>query len=85
VVEAVLKVVGLTWRVYWKNGWNKFDLFVVIASLFDLIVSFLESQFLKVLRVFRVQKLLRLLRISRMIKLVKGLKVRLPGVQNTIS
>jgi len=81
VVEAVLKVVGLTWRVYWKNGWNKFDLFVVIASLFDLIVSFLESQFLKVLRVFRVQKLLRLLRISRMIKLVKGLK----GVRSLFS
>ena len=54
--------------------WNKFDFFIVVASLLDIALSFFESSFSQFVVIFRVQKMLRLLRISRMIKLVKSLK-----------
>jgi hypothetical protein len=39
VVEFALKVVGLGWRNYWKNPWNKFDLLLLITGLTDMFVT----------------------------------------------
>ena len=36
VVEAVVKVTGLGWRNYWRNGWNKFDFFLIVMSIIDV-------------------------------------------------
>ena len=75
-LEAVLKITGQGWQVYIRNIWNKFDFFIVVAGIFDVVLSFFENSFTKVVIIFRIQKILRLLRITRMIKLVKGLKAR---------
>ena len=75
-LEAVLKITGQGWQVYIRNLWNKFDFFIVVVGVFDVVLSSFESSFTKVVNIFQIQKILRLLRISRMIKLIKGLKAR---------
>ena len=49
-LEAILKLIayGLS---YFKNTWNKFDFVVVISSLLDVMLSFLDANQIKFLRV----------------------------------
>jgi hypothetical protein len=44
IVEAILKLIAFG-KSYFKNGWNKFDFFVVVASIFDVLLKFLERVF----------------------------------------
>ena len=34
--EVVLKITGLSWKVYIKDNFNKFDLMIVIISIIEL-------------------------------------------------
>jgi len=40
--EAVLKLVAFG-SSYFKNGWNKFDFFVVVSSIFDVVLDNLDT------------------------------------------
>jgi hypothetical protein len=34
-----VQVVGLGWRNYWKNMWNKFDCILLVTGLVDMAVT----------------------------------------------
>jgi hypothetical protein len=51
ILEAVLKIICLN-KYYFMNGWNVFDLVIVVASIVDLGVE--NVQGLSVLRTFRL-------------------------------
>jgi UDP-N-acetylglucosamine enolpyruvyl transferase len=36
IVEAGIKITGLGWRSYWRNGWNKFDFFLILMAIVDI-------------------------------------------------
>jgi hypothetical protein len=38
-VLLLLQLGGLGWEGYWKNGWNKFDLLLLVSSVMDMIVA----------------------------------------------
>lgn len=69
IIEACLKLVAFG-RSYFNNAWNKFDFFVVVSSILDLLMSFIGDdsmgmlamgpQLARVLRVLRVTRILRL-------------------------
>lgn len=66
IIEAILKLIayGIS---YFYNSWNKFDFFVVAASILDLILELLGGQsggFLNVTRVMRVLRVTRILRLA---------------------
>ena len=69
---------------YFKNSWNKFDFFVVVASFFDIIMGELSSTGLKFLRVApQLARVLRVLRVSRLFRLIgkaKGLQALLQTI-----
>ena len=68
--EAVLKL--LVYRQsYFQTAWNKFDFFVVAASLFDLGLEFVDAEDMKNLPIGNVAKVLRVLRVSRVLRLAK--------------
>lgn len=50
VCEATLKLIafGLT---YFKNSWNLFDFCIVMASLVDISMNFMNAATMKVLKV----------------------------------
>lgn len=61
ILDCFVKIVGLGWRSYWADPWNKFDL-VLTCSLF---IGFLVQVFadhaglMIILRPFRVLRLLK--------------------------
>ena len=69
-IEAVLKLFVFH-AAYFHTGWNKFDFFVVVASLFDIAMKFVpqggDSQFLQV--VPQLARVFRMLRVSRVLRL----------------
>ena len=72
IVEMALKLFGLGWKSYWKDGWNVLDGCIVIISFAELIIlSFITTDvgahpvvisFLRILRILRVLRMLRLMR-----------------------
>ena len=38
-MEATLKLIALSPKGYFSVGWNKFDFFVVLTSILDIILS----------------------------------------------
>lgn len=70
LVEGILKFIafGLS---YFNNSWNKFDFFIVAASIFDVILELSPTSsgggaesFLK------IAKVLRILRVARVVRLM---------------
>lgn len=43
MMEAVVKITGFGWNFYSKSGWNKFDFFLVCASVMDLVMTIVGS------------------------------------------
>ena len=70
LIEAVFKAIAFG-STYFNNSWNKFDFFVVSASLFDVALEFMNFEaggFLsvgpKIARVMRVLRVTRILRLA---------------------
>lgn len=55
---------------YLKLGWNKFDFFVVVSSIFDLLLETLDTKSMEFLTVApQLARVMRVLRVTRIIKL----------------
>lgn len=75
ILEMVLKLLALGPKGYWFNGWNKFDAFVVTASIADLLMDSLGSEMGSFLRVGpQLARVLRVLRVTRLFRLAKSLQ-----------
>lgn len=75
MLELILKLISFGFKGYWMNGWNQFDLFVVCASVFDIIMNNLGGSASKALRVGpQIARVVRVFRVSRLLKLVKSFK-----------
>ncbi len=59
-----------------QDGWNKFDVFLVVTAIIDLIITTAQMNFIRVLRVLRTQKLLRFFRIAQNGRMGKAAQVR---------
>jgi hypothetical protein len=68
--ETVLKLLAYGWS-YFHTSWNKFDFFVVAASLFDLGLEFIDAEDMKDLPIGNVARVLRVMRVSRVLRLAK--------------
>ena len=69
IIEACLKLTAFG-SSYFDNGWNKFDFFVVVSSLFDIALGFLENNSLEWLSVGpQLARVMRVLRVTRVLRL----------------
>ena len=73
--EFVVKILAYNVSGYFDRGWNRFDFFVVFASIVDIIVGNIgiDHYFLQKFQIIKILKVLRVLRILRLVKVVKGL------------
>ena len=55
-VEAAMKMMAMSPKYYFQEGWNIFDFIIVALSLFELVVA-TETSGLSVLRSFRLVRL----------------------------
>ena len=72
--ECFLKLIGLGPKAYFHVGWNRFDFFVVIASILDIIIGSIDGIDAAFLKSFQIIRVLRVMRITRALRLVKSLK-----------
>jgi len=80
--ELVLKHLGLGFKRFWRSDWNKFDAFVVFASILDIIMDFAQQSFMKYIKVApQIARVFRVMRVTRLFKLVKSLE----GLQKMIN
>lgn len=77
LLEAIVKMNEIGVKNYFKNGWNKFDFFLVIISLPSLLMHLLpipDTSLLLILRLFRLIRLVRFFTfIPNMNKIMMGL------------
>ena len=74
IAECLLKLLAYGPKGYFHSGWNKFDFFVVVASIVDLIVASIDGIDAAFLKSFQIIRVLRVLRVTRVLRLVKALK-----------
>ena len=63
-VEVIILMIAMAPRTYLEDPWNRFDLAIVVAGFFELVVP-RDAPWIAVLRTFRIM---------RLFKIVKGLK-----------
>lgn len=74
ILEALIKIIGLSPATYFRSSWNKFDFVVVMTSLVDLIMTFFLGSSITFLRVGpQLARIMRVLRVSRLIRILKSL------------
>ena len=74
ICECILKLVAFGIEGYFHTGWNRFDFFVVIASIADLVIQNIDGIDAAFLKSFQIIRVLRVLRVTRVLRLVKSLK-----------
>jgi len=62
-------------NAYLRSGWNKIDIFLVVISTIDVIISLTARSSHKIFGILRVFRLLRTLRPLRVISRAPGLKL----------
>ncbi len=88
VLECILKLSAYGIRGYFYYGWNKFDFFVVVASIADIVIANIDgidAAFLKSFQIIRVLRVLRVTRVLRLVKALKGLEKLLQTLRWSIS
>ena len=88
VLECILKLIAYGLSGYFYYGWNKFDFFVVVASIADIIIANIDgidAAFLKSFQIIRVLRVLRVTRVLRLVKALKGLEKLLQTLSWSIS
>jgi hypothetical protein len=88
VLECLLKITAYGISGYFYYGWNKFDFFVVVASIADIVIANIDgidAAFLKSFQIIRVLRVLRVTRVLRLIKALKGLEKLLQTLRWSIS
>jgi hypothetical protein len=82
LAECILKLLVYGWS-YFQENWNKFDFFVVCASLIDLGLEFMGDE-MEGLPIGNIAKILRVLRVLRVVRLASRSK-DLQALLQTIS
>jgi len=87
VIEAILKLLAMGVRMYFSDNWNKLDFFIILASIPDLMSTFLEfgsvSKFVMVFRLFRIGRMFKLVRKIKGLRMMfNTLIASLPAVFN---
>ncbi|CAG9314126.1 unnamed protein product [Blepharisma stoltei] len=71
IAEGAVKITGMGY-LYFYDGWNRFDFFVIIASIIDLIFTYIITSGIPLLKTApQLIRTIRVLRVTRVIRLVK--------------
>ena len=95
VLEAVVKIAGLSFQGYLADWWNVFDFGVVLVSAVDIVADswaildeshVLQPTFLRILRLLRILRTMRAIKSSRGLRtLLTTLFTSLPALANVLS
>jgi hypothetical protein len=89
VLETLVNITALTWKVYWKNGWHRLDFTITTLGVLELIImvssASQQAGFVTVFRTARFFRLFKLLKSSPGLRsLVDTFITALPGMMNIL-
>lgn len=83
LAEAVMKLIALGPRQYFREKWNIFDFLLVMGSIPSLVPSLTEVEVSSIVRIFRVARFLRIARsASGLRRQFETLLLSLPSLAN---
>lgn len=86
-IEAILKIIGLGFRTYFRDSWNTFDFGIIIVSAVSIVLYFTITMKIKnavtMIRAFRILRVVRLIKRAKSLNLIfNTFIVSLPALSN---
>lgn len=74
IAEAIIKLIGFGPKIYFSEGWNKFDFTIIVGSFISIFISANTSLEIRgtitIMRSFRILRLLRLISRGKSLQLI---------------
>ncbi|XP_070508041.1 voltage-dependent T-type calcium channel subunit alpha-1G isoform X8 [Chironomus tepperi] len=85
ILEALMKLVALGFKLYLKDKWNQLDVFIVILSIVGIVLEEMESKIIPINpTIIRVMRVLRIARVLKLLKMAKGIRALLDTVMQAL-
>lgn len=85
ILEAVMKLVALGFKIYLKDKWNQLDVGIVILSIIGIVLEELETNIIPINpTIMRVMRVLRIARVLKLLKMAKGIRALLDTVMQAL-
>lgn len=85
IIEAIMKLVALGFRIYLKDKWNQLDVGIVMLSVVGIVLEELETKIIPINpTIIRVMRVLRIARVLKLLKMAKGIRALLDTVMQAL-
>lgn len=85
ILEAIMKLVALGFKLYMKDKWNQLDVGIVILSVVGIVLEELETKIIPINpTIIRVMRVLRIARVLKLLKMAKGIRALLDTVMQAL-
>lgn len=85
ILEAIMKLVALGFKIYLKDKWNQLDVGIVILSIVGIVLEELETNIIPINpTIMRVMRVLRIARVLKLLKMAKGIRALLDTVMQAL-
>lgn len=85
ILEAIMKLVALGFKIYLKDKWNQLDVAIVILSVVGIVLEELETNIIPINpTIIRVMRVLRIARVLKLLKMAKGIRALLDTVMQAL-
>ncbi|XP_048519457.1 voltage-dependent T-type calcium channel subunit alpha-1G isoform X3 [Dendroctonus ponderosae] len=88
ILESIMKLIALGFRMYIKDKWNILDVGIVILSVFGIIIEEMKENEMKIIpinpTIIRVLRVMRIARVLKLLKMAKGIRALLDTVMQAL-
>ncbi|CAG9133396.1 unnamed protein product [Plutella xylostella] len=85
ILEAIMKLVALGFKIYLKDKWNQLDVIIVKLSIVGIVLEELETNIIPINpTIMRVMRVLRIARVLKLLKMAKGIRALLDTVMQAL-
>lgn len=85
ILEAIMKLVALGFKIYLKDKWNQLDVGIVMLSVVGIVLEELETKIIPINpTIIRVMRVLRIARVLKLLKMAKGIRALLDTVMQAL-
>lgn len=86
-MEALMRILGLGFKRYFKDGWNIFDIIIILGSYIGILIEAFTTLSVGVqttiLRAFRISRILRLVRRAKSLNIIfETFLITIPALAN---
>ncbi|XP_037028717.1 voltage-dependent T-type calcium channel subunit alpha-1G isoform X5 [Bradysia coprophila] len=85
ILEAIMKLIALGFKIYMKEKWNQLDVGIVILSVVGIVLEELETNIIPINpTIIRVMRVMRIARVLKLLKMAKGIRALLDTVMQAL-